>query len=257
MNSSGATPPPRWRRWFAGMVAVITSFGFGLVKLQLIPPTGLGRTGALMMILVAAPYGLRAFVHVRIGYLMGRGNDETRGETRKRLTLGGLVMLDFVTAAALATAGVAYLLQPDNWQELGVAAAAVVLIALSSDATIRLIEYFGLPRGSEVIERCRIVAWLRELAEHLRDVPGVSKLDSLWDKRTMQHRVSWLVVVLLSVLAGTVFAQVVAVFPEIESYFNHSHPARGAEDDSGSTGQTGSGLEAQRPRLDSNQRPSA
>jgi hypothetical protein len=222
MTRPSSPDPPRWRRWFAGLAGGTTSLAAMSVRLGIIPAAGLGRAGALAMVLVAVPYGIRAYVHLRIDYVMGRGNDETPSEGHKRRALYALVMLDFLVAAALIGAGAWYFLHPSNWQELGIACAAVVIIALSSDATIRLIQYFGLPRGSEVIERCAAVAWIRELAEHLRDVPGVSKLDGLWDKRTMQHRVSWLVVVLLSFLAGTVFVQTVAVAPEIERYFTHS-----------------------------------
>lgn len=226
MRGSDTPNRPGWRRWFAALAGTITSAAALSVRVGLIPPEGLGRIGALTMILVAVPFGMRAYVHVRIGYVMGRSNDETRRERRKRRALGGLVVLDFATAAALMAAGIWYLTHPSNWQELGVAGTGVVVIALSSDTTVRLIEYFGLPRGSEIIERCTAVAWLRELAEHLRDVPGVSKLDSLWERRTMQHRVSWLVVVLLSVLVGTAFVQTVAVAPEIERYFGYSLPWR-------------------------------
>ena len=221
-KGAGGGPPPRWRRWFAGLAGTVTSVAACSVKIGLIPPSGLGRVGALTMVFVAAPLGARGYTHVRIGYVMRRGNDETSAERRKRQGLAALVFLDFAIALCLAGAGSWYLIYPRNWQELAIAGAGVVLVALSSDSTIRLIQYFGLPRGSEVIERCAAVVWIRELAEHLRDVPGVSKMDSLWDKRTMQHRVSWLIVVLLSLLAGTVFMQMVAVAPEIEQYLASS-----------------------------------
>jgi hypothetical protein len=217
------SPPGCWRQWVAGALALLTSLSALLREFGVVSHEELARTGAVTMGIVGAIYGARAYVHVRIGYVRRPGAATTAVEAGKRRGLATLVVVDAVLAVALMAVADWFFFNPNNWTELGTVVVVIAAVALSSDCTIRLADALGLPRGSEVVENCDSVRWLREFAEHFGSVPGVLKLDSLWGLRTLPHRVSGLVIVLLVLLAGVALGQGVAVLPAVKDYL--SRPA--------------------------------
>lgn len=162
--------------------------------------TGLEQIWAGVALAVGIAFGGRLGVHCRIGYLRWKGKPENGWTTRKRHLLTAITVANVPLTLALCSAGAYFFFERNGVLELGVLVALAILVGLSINQTMNLIEEGGPPRGSDVIGECRPVKWLARSTKHWNRVWGVKHVVQLVKNTLPPDHSSKLAIVMVSAL---------------------------------------------------------
>jgi hypothetical protein len=186
---------------------------------------GAARTGAVVMIVAGVTVAGRLGVHLRDNYWQWPAPDNPKWTTRQQRSLSALVVLDGVIAAALVAWGIWIFFEPNAWFQMGLSLFFAAVFFVASMATMDLIEAGGLPRGTETIQNCGAVVWLRKAAKRSSSLKFVRRLDQWIWTPTQKDRLSGLAIAVVLALASVGVIDAVAVSPQVREYLSSKHDA--------------------------------
>lgn len=159
------------------------------------------RLSGGLLVAAGLTYAGRTLVHVKDHYWNFRPDDDELWSDLQRIALSGLVVVDLSIAAGLVSAGGVFQIDPSRAAQFYAGLSAVLLIAVSSHLTLRLVSAAGLPRGTDTIEHCPVVRSLRNNVELWKSAPGIRQLDAFIWRKTPIGYISGLVVFLILALS--------------------------------------------------------
>jgi hypothetical protein len=222
------------RKWWKRLAAGFSLLGSSLVAVRVafdVPTEAIARVGAAGLAAIGVLYGGRLYVHLVIGYWNWEPefapDPSWTGRERKRLNT--FVVSEAAIAAGLLGAGGYFFFQPQNVVQLLLSLGfAVVMTKAAFGIRDLLLKDGAPPRGSERVERCRVVQWVHYRAFQVHDAaPFFLEAYDACFKKTRPLQLSGFAVVLLLAVSAITAAHTAAGLPDVAHYISRRAPHGG------------------------------